>query len=127
MRRTELFVIAILLAACSTPATPLSTPTPAASPTITPTYTPWPTSTATYTKTLTFTPQPTATLVIGETPLPTFTPDPISCGDLDAAWGTAAWPVALQVLDRLQAAGRTCGDTTLASKRYAVHINYAIT
>jgi Cellulase (glycosyl hydrolase family 5) len=124
MRRI-LFALAVLLTACGT-RTPLPTsPPPTASPTLTATYTPWPTSTATFTWTPSHTPRPSHTPT--QTPQPAFTPDPISCGDLDAAWVNADWSVAVQVLDRLQAAGRTCGDTSLTSKRYAAHINYAVT
>jgi len=58
------------------------------------------------------------------TPLPT--PDPISCADLDSAWSVADWATALQVLDRLEAVSLTCGEASLDGKRYAVHINYAV-
>ncbi len=133
--RRAFCLIAFLLVACSSDplptlveyvtATPLPTQT-VEPPTPAPTATPWPTAPAIVTWTPTPTLEPSTTPLPTETPLPAATIDPISCNDLDAAWGAAAWPVALQVLDRLQAVGLTCGDATLDSKRYAVHINYAI-
>ncbi len=68
------------------------------------------------------------------TPLPQFTGTPfpsptasVACSDLDNAWAAADWALALAVLDQLEAARLTCGDEALADKRYAVHINYAVT
>jgi len=126
-------LIAVLLVACGSEplptlveyvtATPL--PTVTAAPTLTASA--WPTAPAIVTWTPTATFAPTSTQLPSETPLPTVTVDPVSCGDLDAAWSAAAWDMALVVLDRLQTAGLTCGDATLDSKRYAAHVNYAIT
>ncbi len=61
-----------------------------------------------------------------DTPQPTATLRPISCADLDTAWGAADWPGALSILDRLQAANVSCGEQSLDGKRYAVRINYAV-
>jgi hypothetical protein len=49
-----------------------------------------------------------------------------TCADLDTAWAAADWSAVLQVLDQLEAAGFTCSESSLAPKRYAAHINYAV-
>ncbi len=49
-----------------------------------------------------------------------------TCTDLGAAWAAADWSAVLQVLDQLEAAGLTCSEISLAPKRYAAHINYAV-
>jgi tetratricopeptide (TPR) repeat protein len=54
---------------------------------------------------------------------PTPTAGPATCADLDAAWGD--WPSAINVLERLIAAGQSCGPEPLASKLYAAHFNFA--
>ncbi len=47
-----------------------------------------------------------------------------TCADIDANWGQN-WPAVLAALDQLIAADQTCGEEPLASKKYAVHFNYA--
>lgn len=47
-----------------------------------------------------------------------------ACADVDANWGHN-WPGALEALDDLIAAGQSCGEEPLLSKKYAAHFNYA--
>lgn len=70
-----------------------------------------------------FTPTPIFLPTSTATPQPTERPS--TCADLDAAWTAADWQAALDVIAALQAAKQTCGIEALASKRYAVLINYA--
>ncbi|MFN8456715.1 MAG: tetratricopeptide repeat protein [Anaerolineae bacterium] len=74
------------------------------------------------------TPPPTKTAIAvaaTATPAPTFTPtpQPLTCADLDATWGQD-WPAALTTLEKLIAAGQSCGDEPLLSKKYAAHYIY---
>jgi hypothetical protein len=52
-------------------------------------------------------------------------PPPLTCADLDAAWGVD-WPRVLEVLDALIADDQTCGPEPLLSKKYAAHYNYGV-
>jgi hypothetical protein len=51
----------------------------------------------------------------------------VTCADLDSAWAVADWALVLSILDQLETAQTTCGGEALADKRYAVHVNYAVT
>lgn len=57
---------------------------------------------------------------------PSRAPD-VTCADLDRMWAAANWADVLAVLNQLETLGLTCGSEPLSSKRYAAHINYAIT
>ena len=59
------------------------------------------------------------------TAAPTLTPRPVTCADLDTAWGAFDWPKVLRILDQLQANSATCGPESLEAKRYAAHFSYA--
>jgi tetratricopeptide (TPR) repeat protein len=120
-RRIALALSLLMVLGCATPqalvvitsepviitATPQATATPTASQSATPSLT----------ITLSQTPAPTGT------DAPTLTPGPATCADLDAAWGD--WPTTIEVLNRLIAAGRSCGPEPLTSKLYAAHFNFA--
>ena len=72
-------------------------------------------------------PQPTvittlAPVTVEATPTPS--PATATCADLDANWGHN-WPGVLEALDKLIAAGQSCGPEPLLSKKYAVYFNYA--
>jgi hypothetical protein len=69
---------------------------------------------------------PTVSVERAPTPTATVTPPviPVTCADLDANWGQN-WATVLDVLDKLIAAGQSCGDEPLLSKKYVVHFNYA--
>lgn len=72
-------------------------------------------------------PPPTViTTAVPVTAEATPTPRPVTatCADLDANWGHN-WPGVLDALDKLITAGQSCGPEPLASKKYAVHFNYA--
>jgi hypothetical protein len=57
-------------------------------------------------------------------PTPTSTVEvTASCADVDANWGND-WPAALDALEQLIAAGQTCGEEPLLSKKYAAHYIY---
>jgi hypothetical protein len=61
-------------------------------------------------------------------PLPTVQHIPtrvVSCQDLDAPWAAGDWVNVLQILGQLERAQQTCGDNSLAPKKYAAHINHA--
>jgi hypothetical protein len=51
-------------------------------------------------------------------------PSAVTCLDLDASWGD--WPVTLDVLTELIAAGESCGPESLWRKLYAAHFNYGM-
>jgi tetratricopeptide (TPR) repeat protein len=54
------------------------------------------------------------------------TSPPITCASLDVAWATADWQAVLEILDQLETANLTCGENSLAPKRYAAYINHGV-
>ncbi len=56
--------------------------------------------------------------------LPTPTPRP-TCADLDPLWSAGEWAGVLETLERLEAVRETCGDASLAPKKYSAYINFA--
>lgn len=63
----------------------------------------------------------TIVVQITETPIVKIT---VTCADIDANWGQN-WTETLEVLDQLIAAGQSCGEEPLTSKKYAAHFTYA--
>ena len=49
----------------------------------------------------------------------------VTCADIDANWGSD-WLAVLDTLEQLIAAGQTCGEEPLLSKKYATLFNYAV-
>jgi hypothetical protein len=73
----------------------------------------------------TATPNPIAAVPTATT-LPTTPTAPVAtCADVDANWGNN-WPATLDALAQLVAAGQSCGEEPLLSKKYAAHYIFGV-